>query len=106
MTVTLIRDYALIFLVVEVTAILAVLLVVALKVLSLVSEMRSKMLPLVERAEHIVEGAEHTVETVQGRTNVVNDAVVSPVIKVVSYAAGASRALKTLTRGNGRHREV
>jgi hypothetical protein len=66
--------------------------------LNVLTELRTRAMPILDRVED-------TLESVQGTTTVVNETVVSPVIKVASFAAGAQRAFKTLVRSNGSSKE-
>lgn len=90
-TVELLRDWSIIFLALS-TLVAQVILVM------LLLEMRSLSKMLRENIYPILQSTDETVRTVRGTSVFVSDNVVSPVVKVSSFAAGVSEALRVIAR--------
>ncbi|HZQ10178.1 MAG TPA: hypothetical protein VFD70_26610 [Anaerolineae bacterium] len=90
-TVETIRDFAIIFLALStiVTQVILVLLLLEIRTLS-------KMLR--DNIQPILQSADETVRTVRGTSVFVSDNVVTPVVRISSFAAGVTEALRVIAR--------
>lgn len=83
-----------------------VTVVIGLFLVILIFQLQSLMALLRDEIKPILDSANETASTVRGTTNFVSDAVVSPLINLVSLAAGIGQTLRTLARtghkGKGR----
>lgn len=93
-----IRDISIIILALESIIVLLLLGVVIGMLWWLIQTLEKKITPILDTTNETVSKVSETVNTVRGTTTFVSDTVVSPVIKVVSYAAGVKRAVQTLTK--------
>lgn len=85
------RDIFIILMAVESLAIGILLIVLITQIISLTKLLREEVLP-------ILDSTNETVSTVKQTTNFVSDAVVSPLIKVVSTTAAVRGGLKAIFR--------
>ncbi len=90
-----IRDIAIIVLALESIVVLLLLGVVIGMLWWLIQTLERKITP-------ILDSTSETVNTVRGTATFVSDAVVSPIIKVISYASGVKSAIQTLTKWRSR----
>ena len=88
---SLVRDLAIVLLAVESLAIGVVLVILILEVRSLARLLRDEIKP-------ILDSADETVRTVRGTTTFVSDHLVTPVVRVSSFATGVAQALRILMR--------
>ena len=93
-----IRDISVIILALESIVVLLLLGVVIGMLWWLIQTLERKVTPILDTTNETVSNVSETVKTVRGTTTFVSDTVVSPVIKVVSYASGVKRAVQTLTK--------
>ncbi len=89
-----VRDLAIVLLAVESLVIGIVLIVLILEVRSLARLLRDEIKP-------ILDSADETVRTVRGTTTFVSDNLITPVVRVSSFATGVAQALRILTRRGG-----
>jgi hypothetical protein len=89
-----VRDLAIIILAVESIVVGVVLIVLVFEVLSLIRQLRNDIKP-------ILASADETMRTLRGTSNFVSDNLVTPVVRVSSFAAGVTQALRILTRRKG-----
>lgn len=89
-----VRDLAIVLLAVESLIIGILLIVLILQVVSLTRLLRDEIKP-------ILNSADETVRTVRGTTTFVSDTFVTPVVRISSFAAGVTQALRILTRRRG-----
>ncbi|MEA3459846.1 MAG: hypothetical protein U9R11_04130 [Chloroflexota bacterium] len=85
MSIPEVRDVAIIVLAAESLLIGVFLGILLFKVQSLIKLLREEVKP-------ILDSASQTTETVRSTTNFVSDTVVSPLIKIASYASAAKKA--------------
>lgn len=90
-----IRDIAIIVLALESIVVLLLLGVVIGMLWWLIQTLERKITP-------ILDSTSETVNTVRGTATFVSDAVVSPIIKVISYASGVKSAVQMLTKWRSR----
>lgn len=88
---TFIRDLAIVLLAVESLVIGIVLIILILEVRNLARLLRDEIKP-------ILDSADETVRTVRGTTTFVSDNLITPVVRVSSFATGISQALRILVR--------
>lgn len=93
-----IRDISVIILALESIVVLLLLGVVIGMLWWLIQTLEKKITPILDTTNETVSNVSETVNTVRGTATFMSDTVVSPVIKVVSYASGVKRAIKTLTK--------
>lgn len=91
MTVETFRDLSIIVLAIETIVVQVILVLLLLEIRSL-----SKMLK--ENIYPILQSADETVRTVRGTSVFVSDNVVSPVVRISSFAAGVGEALRVIAR--------
>jgi hypothetical protein len=70
----------------------------------LLFQLQSLIVLLRDEIQPILESVNETAGTVRGTTTFVSDAVVSPMIRVASYAAGVRTTLKTFAGGSSRQK--
>jgi len=90
-----IRDIAIIVLALESIVVLLLLGVVIGMLWWLIQTLERKITP-------ILDSTSETVNTVRGTATFVSDTVVSPIIKVISYASGVKSAVQMLTKWRSR----
>lgn len=90
-----IRDIAIIVLALESIVVLLLLGVVIGMLWWLIQTLERKITP-------ILDSTSETVNTVRGTAAFVSDTVVSPIIKVISYASGVKSAVQMLTKWRSR----
>lgn len=90
-----IRDIAIIVLALESIVVLLLLGVVIGMLWWLIQTLERKITP-------ILDSTSETVNTVRGTATFVSDAVISPIIKVISYASGVKSAVQMLTKWRSR----
>jgi hypothetical protein len=78
-----------------------VTVIIGLFLVILIFQLQSLMALLRDEIKPILDSANETASTVRGTTTFVSDAVVTPMIRVASLAAGDGQTLKTLA-GTGR----
>ncbi len=83
------RDVAIIFLALESIAVVAILIILIWEVRNLAKMLRDDVKP-------ILHSADETVRTVRGTTTFMSENVVSPLVKVSSFATGVAAALKVI----------
>jgi hypothetical protein len=93
-----IRDISIIVLALESIVVLLLLGVVIGMLWWLIQTLERKITPILDTTNETVNSVSETVNTVRGTATFMSDTVVSPIIKVVSYASGVKRAVKTLTK--------
>ena len=93
-----IRDISVIILALESIVMLLLLIVVIGMLWWLIQTLERKITPILDTTNETVSNVSEMVNTVRGTATFVSDTVVSPVIKVVSYASGVKRAIRTLTK--------
>ena len=93
-----IRDISVIILALESIVVLLLLGVVIAMLWWLIQTLEKKITPILDTTNETVSNVSETVNTVRGTAAFVSDTVVSPIIKVVSYASGVKKAVKTLTK--------
>ena len=93
-----IRDISVIILALESIVVLLLLGVVIGMLWWLIQTLEKKITPILDTTNETVNNVSETVNTVRGTATFMSDAVVSPAIKVISYASGVKRAMKTLTK--------
>ena len=93
-----IRDISIILLALESIVVLLLLGVVIGMLWWLIQTLEKKITPILDTTNETVNTVSETVNTVRGTATFVSDTVVSPIIKVISYASGVKRAVQTLTR--------
>jgi len=92
------RDISVIILALESIVVLLLLGVVIGMLWWLIQTLERKITPILDSTNETINTVSETVNTVRGTATFVSDTVVSPVIKVVSYASGVKRAIRTLTK--------
>lgn len=92
------RDISVIILALESIVMLLLLSVVIGMLWWLIQTLEKKITPILDTTQETVNNVSETVNTVRGTATFMSDTVVSPVIKVVSYASGVKRAIQTLTK--------
>jgi hypothetical protein len=100
-----IRDISVIVLALESIVVLLLLGVVIGMLWWLIHTLERKITPILDTANETVGNVSETVNTVRGTATFMSDTVVSPVIKVVSYASGVKRAVQTLTKWRSMRRD-
>jgi hypothetical protein len=100
-----IRDISVIILALESIVVMLLLGVVIGMLWWLIQTLEKKITPILDATNEAVNNVSETVNTVRGTATFVSDTVVSPVIKVVSYASGVKRAIRTLTKWRSRRSE-
>jgi hypothetical protein len=93
-----IRDISVIILALESIVMLLLLIVVIGMLWWLIQTLERKITPILDTTNETVSNVSEMVNTVRGTATFVSDTVVSPIIKVVSYASGVKRAIRTLTK--------
>ncbi len=88
---TFIRDLAIVLLAVESLVIGIVLIILILEVRNLARLLRDEIKP-------ILDSADETVRTVRGTTTFVSENLITPVVRVSSFATGVTQALRILVR--------
>ena len=88
---TFIRDLAIVLLAVE-------SLVVGIALIILILEVRNLTRLLRDEIKPILNSADETVRTVRGTTTFVSDNLITPVVRVSSFATGVAEALRILIR--------
>jgi hypothetical protein len=86
-----IRDLAIIVLAVVTIVMQVILVLLLLEVISLSRMLRENIIP-------ILQSADETVRTVRGTSVFVTDNVVSPVVRISSFAAGVTQAVRIIVR--------
>jgi amino acid transporter len=82
-----------------------VTVIIGLFLIVLIFQLQSLIVLLRDEIKPILDSANETANTVRGTTTFVSDAVVTPMIQVVSLAAGVGQTFRTLRRtGNKRTR--
>ena len=89
-----VRDIAIVLLAVESLVIGIVLIILILEVRSLARLLRDEIKP-------IIDAADQTVRTVRGTTTFVSDILVTPMLRISSFATGIAQALRILSRRGG-----
>ncbi len=74
-----------------------VTVIIGLFLIVLIFQLQSLIALLRDEIKPILESANDTANTVRGTTTFVSDAVVTPMIKVASFVAGARQTLRSLT---------
>jgi uncharacterized membrane protein YqjE len=97
-----IRDISIIVLALESIVVLLLLGVVIGMLWWLIQTLEKKITPILDTTNETVSSVSETVNTVRGTATFVSDTVVSPIIKVVSYASGVKSAVQTLTKWRSR----
>ncbi|MFQ5813955.1 MAG: hypothetical protein ACE5I2_12340 [Anaerolineae bacterium] len=100
-----IRDISIIILALESIVVLLLLGVVIGMLWWLIQTLERKITPILDTTNETVNNVSETVNTVRGTATFMSDTVVSPIIKVVSYASGVKRAIKTLTKWRSKRSE-
>jgi hypothetical protein len=100
-----IRDISVIILALESVVVLLLLGVVIGMLWWLIQTLEKKITPILDTTNETVNSVSETVNTVRGTATFVSDTVVSPVIKVVSYASGVKRTIRTLTKWRNMRRD-
>ncbi len=90
-TVEIVRDISIIVLAVESIVVQVILILLLLEIRSLSKMLRENIYP-------ILQSADETVRTVRGTSVFVTDNVVSPVVRISSFAAGVTQALRIIAR--------
>ena len=93
-----IKNISIIILALESIVVLLLLGVVIGMLWWLIQTLEKKITPILDTTNETVNNVNETVNTVRGTATFMSDTVVSPVIKVVSYASGVKKAVKTLTK--------
>ena len=93
-----IRDISVTILALESIVVLLLLGVVIGMLWWLIQTLEKKITPILDATNETINNVSETVSTVQGTATFVSDTVVSPIIKVVSYASGVKKAIRTLTK--------
>jgi hypothetical protein len=75
-----------------------VTVVIGLFLVILIFQLQSLMALLRDEIKPLLDSANETASTVRGTTNFISDAVVTPMINVVSLASGVGQTLRTLAR--------
>ncbi len=88
---TFIRDLAIVLLALESLVVGIVLIILVLEVRNLIRLVRDEIKP-------ILNSADETVRTVRGTTTFVSDNLITPVVRVSSFATGVTQALRILVR--------
>lgn len=88
-----VRDLAIILLAVESLVIGIVLIILVLEIFSLIRMLQNEIKP-------ILSSADETARTVRGTTTFVSENLITPVVRVSSFAAGVSQVLRILARRN------
>lgn len=88
---------------ISIIALALVTMIIGLFMIVLIFQLQSLIALLRDEVRPILNSANQTADTVRGTTTFVSDAVVSPMIQVVSFAAGVGQTFRTL-RGTGRRR--
>lgn len=84
-----VRDFAIIFLALTAIVTQVILVLLLLEIRTLSKTLRENVVP-------ILQSADETVRTVRGTSVFVSDNVVSPVVRISSFAAGVSQAIRIL----------
>ena len=93
-----IRDISVIILALESIVVLLLLGVVIGMIWWLIQTLEKKITPILDATNKTVSNVNETVNSVRGTATFMSDTVVSPVIRVVSYASGVKKAAKTLIK--------
>jgi hypothetical protein len=88
---------------ISIIALALVTMIIGLFMIVLIFQLQSLIALLRDEVRPLLDSANQTADTVRGTTTFVSDAVVSPMIQVVSFAAGVGQTFRTL-RGTGRKR--
>ncbi len=88
------RDLAIVLLAIESLVIGILLIILIIQVVSLTRMLQDEIKP-------ILNSADETVRTVRGTTTFVSDTFVTPMVRISSFAAGVTQALRILTRRRG-----
>ena len=89
--IEILRDVSIIILAVETIIVQVILVLLLLEIRSLSKMLRENIYP-------ILQSTDETVRTVRGTSVFVTDNVVSPVVRVSSFAAGVTAALRVIAR--------
>lgn len=89
--IEILRDVSIILLAIESIVVQVILILLLLEIRSLSRMLRENIFP-------ILQSADETVRTVRGTSVFVTDNVVSPVVRLSSFAAGVSQAVRILAR--------
>jgi uncharacterized membrane protein YqjE len=100
-----ISDISIIILALESIVMLLLMIAVIGMVWWLIQTLEKKITPILDTTNETVKDVSETVNTVRGTATFMSDTVVSPVIKVVSYASGVKRTIQTLTKWRGMRRD-
>jgi predicted PurR-regulated permease PerM len=92
------RDMSVIILALESIVVLLLLGVVVGMLWWLIQTLEKKITPILDATNETVNNVSETVNTVRGTVTFMSDTVVSPVVKVVSYASGVKRTIQTLIK--------
>ncbi len=90
-TVETIRDFAIIFLALSTIVTQVILVLLLLEIRTLSKMLRDNIRP-------ILQSADETVRTVRGTSVFMSDNVVTPVVRISSFAAGVTEALRVIAR--------
>ncbi len=93
-----IRDISVIILALESIVVLLLLGVVIGMLWWLIQTLEKKITPILDTTNETVNNVSETANTVRGTATFMSDTVVSPVIKVASYASGVKKTIQTLTK--------
>ncbi len=91
MSVETVRDISIILLAIITITMQIIMVLLLLEIRTLSKMLRENIYP-------ILQSADETVRTVRGTSVFVSDNVVSPVVKVSSFAAGITEALRVIAR--------
>lgn len=91
MTVETLRDISIIVLAIITIAMQIILVLLLLEIRSLSKMLRENISP-------ILQSADETVRTVRGTSVFMSDNVISPVVRISSFAAGVTEAVRILAR--------
>lgn len=91
MSVETVRDISIILLAIITITMQIIMVLLLLEIRTLSKMLRENIYP-------ILQSADETVRTVRGTSVFVSDNVVSPVVKVSSFAAGVTEALRVIAR--------
>ncbi len=84
---------------VAIIALALVTIIIGLFLVVLVFQLQSLIALLRHDVKPILDSANQTVSTVRGTTNFLSETVVTPAIRVASYASGVRQAVKVFTGG-------
>lgn len=90
-TVEVVRDFSIIFLALSTIVTQIILVLLLLEIRSLSKMLRDNIYP-------ILQSADETARTVRGTSVFMTDNVVTPVVRISSFAAGVSQAVRVIVR--------